>query len=301
MWYVHSLNFLNYSMNRSKVLLLSAIVPAILFFTAPVKAGDFPDNERMRHVEQLYTLGFLEAFTINTGESIQELITELTADQNEPVYGRIVLDAFDREDMQVIIKQSLRRSYQEEHARASITHLSKPDIASLMKKLYDSDTDFDDEELLSDFQDFALEVETNPEAWEERIDIIASILNRSQTTRITVQTLEDFLTIVVFAINQTNDEDDRLTDREVNELIISLRNNFRQFFDNMMLFITLYSTREAEIEVLQKHADFLETAHGRWYIRAYNSAVLNSFGEISEKVAVDLADWALSQEEQVLE
>ncbi len=260
-----------------------------------------PDDTRAAHIDQLYTLAFLEAFTENTGETIQELITELTADQEEPIYSTIVLDAFNRADMETIIKRSLRRSYSETYAGAAIEHLSRPEIAALMQNLYDSDTDLSDDALREDFQAFAEDVEDNPDVYTERVEVVGTIINRAQTTRISVQTMEDFMTIIVFAINQTNEEDDRLTDREVNDLIIALRGNFREFFDNMLLFITLYSTRDTDMEVLRDHAAFLESDEGRWYIRAYNNAILNSFGEISERVAVELAEWALSREEQLLE
>jgi hypothetical protein len=267
-----------------------------LLAAAPVSIAQTGGNhDRDEHVKQLYELGFLHAFTENTGESIQEIISNLTEEQEDDFFDTVVINAFDRKLMESVIKASLRRSYREAEATEAISHLSRPEFSVLMKQLYDSDTDLDDPEQREAFEDFINELEFTASAYENRIDLLGEILRASQKTRLTVQTLEDFLSIIIFTINQTSPEDERLTDRQVNDLVISLRNNFRQFFDNLLLYIALYTTLTIDEEVLQQHADFLKSVSGRWFIRTYNNAVLNSFGEISEKTASNLAEWALSR------
>jgi len=287
--------------NHTSFFLLVSICLFTIAGTTGTSAKAAPAEQQedvpQEHLQQLYELGFLKAFLTNTSESIQEIITELTEEQQDPIFERIILEAFVPAEMETVILSSLRRSYRTEHAEQSISHLQQPDIAALMGQLYNNQTDFDDEKTIALFEDFINRIESSSAGYEERISIVSDIINRSQTTRLTVQTLEDFLTIIIFTLNQTNDEDERLTDRQVNELIISLRTNFRQLFDNVMLYVTLYSTQDIDQQVLARHAEYLGTESGRWFIRTYNNAVLNSFGEVSEKVASSLADWALSQSE----
>ncbi|MCH8558357.1 MAG: hypothetical protein LAT84_11055 [Balneolia bacterium] len=255
------------------------------------------DEQREQRILQFYELGLLSAFTANTSESIQEIVSDLTEEQDDAIFDTIILEAFREAQMEDVILNSIRRSFRnnDSNAESAISHLMNEDIQRLMGKLYNNQTDFDDPEVVDQFEDYISRVEVNPEPYQQRIDLVGDIINRSQTTRLTVQTLEDFLTIIIFTLNQTNPEDERLTDRQVNDLIISLRTNFRQLFDNIMLYVSLYSTRDFELELLEKHADFLATDAGRWFIRTYNNAVLNSFGEVSEHVASNLAEWALAQ------
>lgn len=255
------------------------------------------DSESDKRVLQFYEFGFLSAFTTNTSQSIQEIVTDLTEEQDDAIFETIILDSFEQADMKEVILSSIRRSLRssDENAEQALAHIALPEIQELMTRLYDNQTNFDDPDVIEQFEDYISRVEVNSDPHQQRIGLVSDIINRSQTTRITVQTLEDFLTIIVFTLNQTNPEDEQLSDRQVNDLIISLRANFRQLFDNIMLYVTLYSTRDFEIEILERHAVFLTTDAGRWFVRTYNNAILNSFGEVSEHLASNLADWALAQ------
>ncbi|MCH8568545.1 MAG: hypothetical protein LAT67_09790 [Balneolales bacterium] len=247
--------------------------------------------------ETLYELGFFSAFAENAVSTIQDIVLDLTSDQNDEIFSSLILDAFEKEAFASIIRESLRRNILSDHAQRSIEHLSEPDVARLMSNLYNTPVDFDDPDTARDFELFVTEIEAGTTNVTERAEVISEILRRSQSVRITVQTLEDVLTILVFTLNQLNPEDQQISDREVNSLIISLRNNFRQLFDNIMLYITLYSTKDTEIDTLRKHQAFLESHAGVWYVRTYNNAILNGFGEVSEKVGQSLAAWLLENSE----
>lgn len=283
---------------RTRLFPLAVLLIAIsLPYQAVSLQNNLTDDQREQRILQFYELGLLGAFTTNTSESIQEIISDLTEEQDDAIFETIILEAFRETRMEVVILSSIRRSFRNNDLNAlnAMTHLMDEGIQQLMGKLYNNQTDFDDPEIVDQFEDYISRIEVNPAPYQQRIDLVSSILKRSQTTRLTVQTLEDFLTIIVFTLNQTNPEDERLTDRQVNDLIISLRSNFRQLFDNIMLYVSLYSTRDFGLELLQQHADFLATDAGRWFIRTYNNAVLNSFGEVSENVATNLAEWVLAQ------
>ncbi|MCH8487196.1 MAG: hypothetical protein LAT75_10025 [Candidatus Cyclonatronum sp.] len=271
--------------------------PALPAGLTPLSAEPFvnQDADRTALARELYELARLDAFTRNTTSNIQEIILDLTSDQQDESFSAIILDAFNYELMESVMLRSLSRSIREQQAADAAAHLQLPEIRELTRLLYDNSTDFSDPETEADFQTYLLEAELNPEAFTERIRLLSEILRVSQTARITVQSIEDFLTIIIFALNQTNSEEEQLNDRQLNDLIISLRSNFRQLFDNVLLYVALYATRYTDEAILEQHLHFLQSESGGWFIRAYNNAVLNGFGEVSEKVAAGLAARAIQQ------
>lgn len=253
------------------------------------------DDARQTQAEELYRLAHLDAFTRNTTSNIQEILLDLTSQQQDESFQEVIIQAFQQAHLERVLLRSLVRNMCEPAASETIAHLEQADIRILMEKLYDNSTDFDDPDTAEAFEAFLLEAEIRPDDYENRIALLSDILRLSQTARITVQSIEDFLTIVIFALNQSNPGEQQLSDREVNELIIALRTNFRQLFDNVLLSIAFFATRELPEAVLEKHLSFLSSDSGGWFIRTYNNAVLNGFGEISEQVAAGLAKWAIDQ------
>lgn len=262
-------------------------------------AGFVQDDSRLEQAQELFRLSRLDAFTRNTTSNIQEILLDLTSQQDDESFLEIIIRAFQQDLLETVLLRSLTRNIREPAASETIAHLSQTDIGVLMALLYDNSTDFDDPETAEAFEAYLLEADLRPEAFENRIALLSEILRISQTARITVQSLEDVLTIVIFALNQSNPDEQRLSDREVNDLIISLRLNFRQLFDNVLLSVAFFATREVSEDVLEKHLSFLSSDSGGWFIRTYNNAVLNGFGEISEQVAAGLAKWAIEQAEEV--
>ncbi|AXJ02394.1 hypothetical protein CYPRO_3160 [Cyclonatronum proteinivorum] len=305
------LKFLDCAFFRSCAALTLLLFGGMITFPGYTKAADglhaasfnsnsfgSADDIRRATATRLFELSRLDAFTRNNTSSIQEILTDLIADQQDETFRDVIFDAFRQEILEEVLKQSLTRSLREPAATETIAHLREPEIQALMQQLHDNDTDFSDPDTAEAFEAYLLETELHPEKFETRISLLSEILRVSQTARLTVQTLEDFLTIIIFALNQANPEEQRLSDREVNELIVSLRSNFRQLFDNVLLSVALFATRDTDEEVLGRHLRFLTSGSGSWYIRTYNSAVLNGFGEISEQVAAGLAAWAIEQAEE---
>lgn len=284
-------------------LIFGMMTPAPLSASVPDSAtatvvNPETDDSRTALALELYRLSRLDAFTRNTTANIQEILLDLTADQEDEAFRAIILDAFQPELMESVLLNSLSRSIQQPAASEAIAHLEQVEIRSLTALLYDNETDFNEPETADAVGNFLLETEIQPAAFENRIRLVSEILRVSQTARITVQSIEDFLTIIIFALNQANREEEQLSDRELNELIVALRLNFRQLFDNVLLSVSLFATRDTDEQILEQHLMFLKSESGAWFIRSYNRAVLNAFGEISEQVAAGLARLAIERAEE---
>ena len=265
----------------------------------------YAQNDASPHVPEdkiaaLYQLGYFEEYARNTSESIQGIVAQLTEAQHGQAVREIISRHFAPEAIEKTIKQSLKRNYSAAHAQKSIEHLQQPAMQALLKQLYASDVDLEDAEDRERFERFAARMDRvaetgRPEEQAGRIQIMAGILQATRQIRLTVQSLEEMLAIVMFAINQSMPVEEQLESEQVNELLLQLRANFQAFFEDMMLYLSLFSTQEQSVEHMQEHQHFLETPAGRWFIRSYNNAILDSFSEQGKAISEALAQWSIDR------
>lgn len=263
-------------------------------------SSDADSAEVAQATQQIYELGLLPEYAQNTSESVQDIIAQLTENRSGDAYAEIVLEHFSPDVLQTALRRSLERNYDARHASESITHLAKPATQQLMQRLYDNDVDLQDEAIQSDFERFIRQADRSvdqesPAAKEmqQRIRLMADILNASRKIRLTVQSLEEMLAVVMFAVNKTLPSDEQLSDEALNELLLTLRENFQAFFEDTMLYTSLYAAREIPAEAMQQHYEFLISESGRWFVRSYNNAVLDGFSMVGEDIAEALARQAV--------
>jgi hypothetical protein len=278
------------------MLLLLSFLPQ-----APLAAVSGADSTKVAQAtQQIYELGLLPEYAQNTSESMQDIIAQLTENRSGDAYAQIVLENFSADVLQAALRQSLERNYDAGHASRSIAHLRQPSVRQLMQRLYDNDVNLQDEAIQSDFEQFVRQADRavdqeSPAASEmqQRIRLMADILNASRKIRLTVQSLEEMLAVVVFAVNKTLPSEEQLSDEALNELLLTLRENFQAFFEDTMLYTSLYAARAISVETMQRHYDFLTSESGRWFIRSYNNAVLDGFSMVGEDIAEALARQAV--------
>lgn len=260
------------------------------------------EAETSKAFETLYELGYFEEYAENTSQSIKDIVVQLTEQQQDAVFVDIIAENFEVEAIRRAMRKSIERSYQEAHGQQSAAHLRKPEIRKLMRQLYASEVDLEDAETKAAFEAYSLRLDrisegraAEEDATRERIALMADILNITRRVQLMVQGVEEMLAVVIFAINQSRPVDEQLGDQELNNLLLTLRANFRAFFEDIMLYVSLYSTRELSIESLKTHLEFLRSDSGQWFVRTYNNAVLDSFSELGDQVSEALARWAIDR------
>lgn len=282
---------------------LVILTPLMLNFISQASlaaVSDADSTDVAQATQQIYELGLLPEYAQNTSESMQDIVAQLTENRSGDAYAQIVLENFSADVLQTALRQSLERNYDTGHASRSIAHLRQPAIRQLMQRLYDNDVDLQDEAIQSDFERFVRQADRavdqeSPAATEmqQRIRLMADIINASRKVRLTVQSLEEMLAVVVFAVNKTLPTEEQLSDEALNELLLTLRENFQAFFEDTMLYTSLYAAREITVETMQQHYEFLRSESGRWFIRSYNNAVLDGFSMVGEDIAEALARQAV--------
>lgn len=280
---------------------------ALFIFFAAVQFITLHAQEQQKEgiadtVAAVYELGYFKEYSINSARTVQDIIFQLTEEQQDTAFAGIIADHFKAELMQEAMLGSLRRSYRAGPARKSIAHLQQPSIQALMQQLYASRVNLEDAETQQEFERYAARMEriaeeapdSENEAGQQRISLVAEIVQETRQLALTVQGLEEMLAIVVFAVNQSKAAEERLSDRELNDLLLTLRANFRAFFEDMMLYINLFALKDQPTDSLQQHLEFLRSDSGKWFVRSYNNAVLDSYDELGKAISEALAQWAIT-------
>jgi len=252
--------------------------------------------EAQSQVNQLFELGHLEGRFAGSQLLIQDLVVQLAQTENQRPIIDVLADSFDDQQMRDWAIESLSRNLKTTTADSVLAFSDSTNFNHFIELIYANEVDFDDEDIQSDFEAYIIKLENSADS-ELRFSIIERIMNTTRLIPITVQMLEDVLSVVVFGLNVTLDESERLTNREINELIITLRANFRELFNNVLPVTTLYATRALSIEELESYTRFMESKTGQWFLRTGNTATLDSFGAFAQQTSEYIAKWALEQNE----
>ena len=271
-------------------------------FTARLSAQEQEQSQLSQPAADIYELGYFEEYAINMSQSIRDVVLQLVEEQEDTAFAEIIIENFEPASVQQAMRKSLARNYQAGPGAQSIAHLNQPHIQVLMSRLYASEVDLEDTETRRNFETYAARMEratetedAETESARQRIALVAEILQATRRIPLIVQALEEMLAIVMFAINQSKPSEEQLSDEELNNLLLTLRGNFRAFFEDILLYVSLFSTRSESLESLQVHLDFLRTESGQWFVRTYNNAILDSFDERGDAVSEALAQWAVDR------
>lgn len=273
-------------------------IPFILVFfliSLAVNQTSFAGNsDRTALTDSIFKLGYLDERFSNSGILIKDLIEQLTSDaENRPIAG-LLISLFEDAPLETWAKESIYRNLRTQDAETVLNYDKEYNFKAFMNILYAGNINFDDEETQDALQRYLIRLEDDPQA-EDRFEVISAIIQKTRMLQIQVQMIEDVITTVVFGMNIALPEDERLTDREVNDLIITFRLNFRELFNNVLPITLLFTTKDIPLETLLTHSTFLDSASGRWFIRTINTAALDSFGEFTQLASAEIAEWMLVQ------
>lgn len=287
---------------RMSCFFLVVLAGLMASFTDSLNAQEQEQSQLSQHAADLYELGYFEEYAVNMSRSIRDIVLQLTEEQEDTTFAEIIADNFEPASVQQAMRRSLARNYRNEPGAESIGHLNQPHIQVLMGHLYASEVDLEEAETRASFEAYAARMERAAETEDpeteparQRIALVAEILQATRRIPLTVQGLEEMLAIVIFAINQSKPSAEQLSDEELNDLLLSLRANFRAFFEDILLYVSLFSTRNQSLGSLQEHLDFLRSESGQWFVRTYNNAILDSFNERGDAVSEALAQWAVTR------
>jgi len=258
--------------------------------------GEKSPDTRESTLNSLYELGILTERFSNSGVMIHDLVAQLTdASENRAIAG-VLSDLFDEAPLERWAKESISRNFRMDEASQLLRYAQENDLHAFMHLIYAGNIDFDDENMQDALQRFLIQLDDDP-LGEDRFQLITGIIQKTRMLQIQVQMIEDVITTVIFALNVSLAEEERLSDREVNELVVTLRLNFRELFNNVLPLTLLFATRDIPLETLEKHSTFFDSDSGRWFIRTINTAALDSFGEFTQVASAEIAEWMLTQTE----
>jgi hypothetical protein len=286
-----------FQFHKMKLFLLPLLFLSICF-VAPVQAQILTSaTESEDKIAYLVKLAHIEDRFLSSNELIQNLVRQFTEDEVDRSIVDVISSAFDASQMMAWANESFQMKMNQTHSETLLEYDANSDLSTLMQMLYANNLDFENEEMQQQLERFIIGLERNPEG-ELRFDEITRIINTTRIIPISVQMLEDVLSTVIFGLNVSLHEDERLPDTEINDLIVTLRLNFRELYNNVIPLTFAFATRNIPLEKLKAHADFLNSPPGQWFIRTGNSATLDSFGNFAQLTSELIAAWALEQSEE---
>ena len=249
---------------------------------------------------KLFKLAALENKFESSAVMMEGLLSQLADNEKSREIISVIMGSFDAHQMRESAVMSIRRSLNENHAQALFQFDEEQKLAPILKALHGNEVDFQDGEMEEVLFDYLTELEATPEG-EKRIEALRDIIQKTRLVPITVQMYEDIIATVIFGLNVILPEDERLTDRAVNELVITMRVSFRELFNNILPYSVLYATKELTMEQIGEFSAFFGSQAGQWFIRMYNTAILDSYGEFAQAASASIAAWVLERSENELE
>lgn len=253
-------------------------------------------DTRESTLNSLYELGILSERFSNSGVMIHDLVAQLTDASGNRAIAGVLSVLFDEAPLERWAKESISRNFRMDEASQLLQYAQENDLHAFMHLIYAGNIDFDDEDMQDALQRFLIQLDDDP-LGEARFQLITGIIQKTRMLQIQVQMIEDVVTTVIFALNVSLAEEERLSDREVNDLVVTLRLNFRELFNNVLPLTLLFVTKDIPLETLEKHSTFFDSVSGRWFIRTINTAALDSFGEFTQVASAEIAEWILIQTE----
>ena len=279
---------------------MKKILPIVLFLTViafePIFSQVIQDNEEIQLEAFIYESAYLENQVDEAISVLEGLLEQLSPDNDSRSIVKVLTVAFEHERMRQISTDYISLIMNENFANEIVRFLEDESMYYIHKSVFNANLDLDDPEIVVDFESY-IEMTDIQNRSDERIDIVQDIIRLTRLIPTSLQRLEDILTAVMFGLNIALPAEEQVSGEELNELIITLRANFRQLYDNITPAFILYATRNADIDDLKTYRHFLNTPAGSWYIRIINRASLNSFDSMSDGASRLVADWAIERAE----
>ncbi len=267
-----------------------------LIISVPAFTQIIQEPEQVMLEDRIYESAWLSIQVDEAITVLEGLLEQLSPDNDSRAIVEVLSAAYDSERMRDVSINYLERVMNEGFANQVLLTLEDENFYQIHKAVFNTDLDLENPEVALDFEAYIESADTLENS-AERIETIQDIIRQTRVIPTSLQRLEDILTAVMFGINIALPEVEQVPGEEINELIITLRANFRQLYDNVTPAFILYATRDLTLEDLKTYRHFLTTPAGSWYIRVINRASLDSFEAMSEGASRLVAEWAIERAE----
>lgn len=242
-----------------------------LFFAGSVAAQNGPSEGYARDI---YDASSLSRFIKQTSSQIDELVagssSELTPEEAEE-FEQIIRSSFNKDDLEKDVLSSMMQNMNADAAPRVLEWLNTPFTQRM--QMMEAQPDPDDGALAA----YVGTLDVEDEATKERIGVFQTYVTDTGAAEAMVNILSTMMSAMMRAGMAVSDEEDTMTDEELNAQVEMLRTELLPQYEQAVLVLMMYYFREASTEDMRQYAAYYTTEDGAWYNKLTAAAMENAF------------------------